>query len=207
MKKNIIQYCALAFLAFVSFSCEKDFGDNLGPTQDSVADIPVTVTNATYFERFATVTTTLATSNNVVITMEIPAGSGVIREITKVATGISGTNNLGNLNNTAVGTAYNTTGAGTAASPFVLRPIPGNGTNQITFTTNLTTDYLPYRTRNGAAYGPLRTTGTPPVVVSPSALPLPSATTIPTEIQYYFRLTLEDGRTIVPMPVRVRIID
>lgn len=180
-------------------SCEKDYGVNLGPVEDSVADIPVTVTNATFFERYPVITTSIAAGGTFTINMEIPADKGKIREITKVATGPAVVANFSNLNNTAVGTALNTSGAGTTSSPFVLTPLPGNGTNQISYTSKLT-DYLAYRIRNGAAFGPIGGTATAPTI------PVPSTTAVPTDIQYYFRLTLEDGRTIVPMPVRIRVI-
>jgi hypothetical protein len=185
MKKNIFQLCALALLSFGAFSCEKDYGDNLGPVQDSVADIPVTVTNADAFERYPVVNTSVAGGGNITITMQIPAGSGNIREISKVATGPFATITLTNLNSTAPITALNA---------------PGNGSNTITFTTTLA-NYIAYRNSQGtpANFGPANTTTTP------NSIPVPSTTATATDIQFYFRLTLEDGRTIVPLPVRVRV--
>lgn len=188
------------------FSCEKDFGDNLGPLEDSLAPIPVTVTNATFTERYPVVTTSLAAGGQVTINFEIPADKGVIREISRVVTGPSAVANFTALNLTSAGTALNTNGDGTPASPFVVAPIPGNGTNQITFTSRVA-DYLLYRLRNNnVSFGPLATTGTPPVPVIPLALPAPTSPSVPVEIQYYFRFTLEDGGTIASLPVRVRVL-
>jgi hypothetical protein len=203
MKRNIFKICTLALLSFGAFSCEKDYGVNLGPMEDSVADIPVTVTNADAFERFPVVNTSLAAGGNITITMEIPAGKGTIKEIAKVATGPFSTINLTNLNSTSPLTALNATGTGTAR---VVTPIPGNGSNSITFTTNLN-NYLAYRNLQAAAaqvnFGPA---GPPATTGGPATLPVPSTTATPTDIQFYFRLTLEDGSTIVPLPVRVRVL-
>ncbi|UOG73903.1 hypothetical protein MTX78_17495 [Hymenobacter tibetensis] len=193
MKNHFIKLCAIVFLSAGFFACEKDYGDNLGPVEDSLASIPVTVSNAEFTERYPVITTSVSAGGNFTINFEIPADKGKIAAITKVATGPSAISNLANLNSTAAASSLNTA------------PIAGNGTNQISFTSTLA-DYLAYRIRNGAAFGPVATTGNPPVAVVPTALPAPSTNNIPTEIQYYFRLTLEDGTTIVPMPVRVRLI-
>jgi len=200
MKRNIFKICALTLLSFGTFSCEKDYGDNLGPLQDSVADIPVTVTNADAFERYPVVNTSVAGGGNITITMQIPAGSGNIREITKVATGPFATITLTNLNSTAAITALNSR---VVNGTRVVTPIPGNGSNTITFTTTLN-DYLAYRNSQGsttvqATFGPANTTTTP------ASLPVPSTTATATDIQFYFRLTLDDGTTLVPLPVRVRV--
>jgi hypothetical protein len=199
MKRNIFKICALALFSFGALSCEKEY-DNLGPLQDSVADIPVTVTNADAFERYPVVNTSIAGGGNITITMQIPAGSGNIREITKVATGPFATITLTNLNSTAAITALNSR---VVNGTRVITPISGNGSNTITFTTTLN-DYLAYRNSQGnatvqATFGPANTTTTP------ASLPVPSTTATATDIQFYFRLTLEDGRTIVPLPVRVRV--
>lgn len=187
MKKHFIQFFALAFLVAGISSCEKDYGDNLGPVEDSIASTPVTVTNATFFERYPGVTTSVAAGGNIVIELSIPADKGRIKQITKVATSTATSINLGNLNSTAASTALNTA------------PIMGNGSNTITYTTTLAA-YLPYRIRVGTTAGPIGGTTAAP------AIPVPSTTAVPTDIGYYFRLELEDGTTIVPMPVRVRVL-
>ena len=205
MKNQFIKFATLALLSASVFSCKKDYGVGLGPLQDPQAEIPVTVTNATFFERYPVVTTSLAGGGQFTINFEIPAGKGIIREITRVVTGPSAVANFGNLNLASFGTSLNTTGDGTAALPFVSAPIRGNGTNQISYTSRIS-EYLPYRARNNnVSFGPLATTGNPPVPVIPLALPAQTSPTVPLDIQYYFRFTLEDGSTIVPMPVRVRV--
>lgn len=209
MKNQLIKFATLALLSAGVFSCKKDYGVGLGPLQDAQAETPVTVTNATFFERYPVVTTSVAGGGRFTINFEIPAGKGVIREITRVVTGPSVIANFGNLNLASAGTALNTTGDGTVAMPFALAPIRGNGTNQISFsgvigTTPSVYSYLPYRIRNGAGFGPAGPqAGTPPA--GPVTAPVPSTTAIPTDIQFYFRFTLEDGSTIVSMPVRVRV--
>jgi hypothetical protein len=196
MKNQFIKLCTLVLFSVSFFSCEKDFGDNLGPVQDSVANIPVTVTNATYFERYPVVTTSVAAGGKFTINFEIPADKGRIKEITRVVTGPAAIANFTNLNLTTAASALNATGTGASR---VVTPIAGNGSNQISFSSDVAT-YFTYRVANGANFGPIGGTATAP------AAPAPSATATPTEIQYYFRFTLEDGTTIVPMPVRVRVI-
>lgn len=222
MKKQIIKTCTLLVLAASTFSCKKDYGGNLGPVQDSVAEIPVTVVNADAFERYPVVNASVANGGNFTITLEIPSDKGKIREITKVVTSSAAVANFTVLNNAAttstnVGQALNTSGAGTTASPFVLTPVAGNGSNQIVFRGNIGTSttpgvysYLPYRIRNGATFGPAGPQVGPPTTpggpaTGPVTAPVPSTTSTPTDIQFYFLLTLEDGRTIIPMPVRVRV--
>jgi len=52
MKKRLAYIFGLLTLAISLGSCEKDYGpDTLGPLEDSIADIPVTVTNQQFFER------------------------------------------------------------------------------------------------------------------------------------------------------------
>lgn len=213
MKNQLIKLATLALLSAGMFSCKKDYGVGLGPLQDPQAEIPVTVTNATFFERYPVVTASVAAGGQFTINFEIPSGKGTIREITRVVTGPSAVANFGNLNLSSAGTALNTTGEGTAASPFALAPIRGNGTNQISFsgvigtsTTSGVYSYLPYRIRNGSTFGPAGPqAGTPPA--GPVTAPVPSTTAVPTDIQFYFRLTLEDNSSIVTMPVRVRVVN
>ena len=63
MKKIAIKFFALLLLATSFAACKKDYGNQLGPLQDSVAPIPVTVTNQEFFERFPVVTTKVDTTN------------------------------------------------------------------------------------------------------------------------------------------------
>ena len=189
MKRYFIQFCTLLTLSTGLFACEKDYGDKLGPLQDSVADIPVTVTNTDFFERYPGVNTSVAAGGKITIELSIPADKGKIKQITKVATGSATLANFTNLNSTAASTSYTTT------------PVLGNSSNTITFTTTLK-DYLPYRMRVGTSAGPVGPdVGTPPVATAP----VPSATAVPTDIGFYFRIELEDGSILIPRPVRVRV--
>lgn len=194
MKKHLIKLCTLLLIAASASSCEKDYGVGLGPLEDSIAEIPVTVTNATTVERFPVVTTSVATGGNITIDLSIPADKGIIKQITKVATSSTVvTINLGNLNSTT-------------APSYRPTPIMGNGSNSITFTTTLA-EYLRYRNSQPAttrdAFGPVGpNAGTPPT----PTIPVPSTNTTPTDIAYYFRIELEDGTIIVPTPVRVRVL-
>ena len=189
MKRYFIQFCTLIALSAGLFGCEKEYGDKLGPLQDSVADTPVTVVNTDFFERYPGVNTSVATGGKISIQLSIPADKGKIKQITKVATGSATLANYGNLNSPAASTAYTTT------------PVLGNGSNTITFTTTLQ-DYLPYRIRVGTSAGPIGpNVGTPPVATAPA----PSTTAVPTDIGFYFRIELEDGTILIPRPVRVRV--
>ena len=71
-------------------------------------------------------------------------------------------------------------------------PIPGNGTNTITFTSSLD-DYNKYRTRVGKVVAPIE----PTVSANPQA---------PNQINFFFLITLQDGTTVIPPLVRVRAI-
>jgi hypothetical protein len=197
MKKNIVRFIVLSLLSASVFSCEKDYGDKLGPLEDSVATIPVTVSNAAYVERVPIITTSVAAGGRFDITFQIPADKGKIREISRVATGTT----LANLNSSpAFWLNYNAT-TQTAA------PILGNGTNEVTFSSSLST-YSAYRTRiatvvgysaglNSAGAAPTVTMiGTPPVVDDRN----------PNTLRYWFLITLEDGTEIVTTEVRVRIL-
>lgn len=193
MKKQFIQLMACAMLALGSFSCKKAYDDNsLSPLQDSVTDIPITVPNQEFFERFPIVTASLSnkptatTVGPFTIVLQIPADKGKIKEITKIATGTSGLANLASSDNT-LNFNYDPVSK-------VVVPIPGNGTNQITFTSSLD-KYTAYRTRvgAGAAGQAASTAGFTPQ--NPNQLP------------YYFLLTLEDGRQLVSTAVRVRVLD
>ena len=209
MKNNLIKLCTLVLLSASILSCKKDYDPGLGPVEDSKAEIPVTVTNAQFFERYPVVTTSVAGGGNITITLAIPADKGIIKQITKVATSTPTSLNFGNLNSTNASTALNSS-VPMGTTTRVVQPIMGNGTNTITFTTKLD-DYLAYRIRVGVSagvagpqVGPPAMPGGPPT--GPVTMPTPSTTATPTDIGYYFRLELADGSTITPMPVRVRIL-
>lgn len=196
MKKNLIRVFTLAVLSVSAFSCKKDYGDKLGPIEDSPAAIPVTVKNATYFERVPIVTASVATGT-VTITLQIPADKGKIKEITRVATG----NTLANLQSSpAYQLNYNPT-------TQALTTVPGTGSNEITYTGTLAA-YTAYRARIATIPGysagintsgnaaTVTMVGTPPVVDERS----------PNHLRYWFLITLEDGTEIVTTEVRVRLL-
>ncbi|WP_310394493.1 hypothetical protein [Hymenobacter sp.] len=195
MKKQLARFLILSLLALGAFSCKKEYDDNsLSPLQDSVADVPVTVPNQEFFERFPIVTASVKNTPGAgvvgpfTIVLEIPAGKGIIREITKITTGTAGLANLQG----ADALSFNYDAAGTR-----LVPIAGNGTNQITFASSLDR-YTAYRARVGpGAAGQ-------PAVVAPNASFTPQN---PNQLPYYFLLTLEDGRQLVSTAVRVRVVE
>ena len=183
--------CCLAGLALASSSCKKVYDDNsLAPLAQAYAPIPVTVTNADFFERYYIVVAKVPTATEqgkFSITFSIPADKGKIKEITRVAVGGSGLNTV---QTGAASLLYNYNGqTGGAAAPT---PIPGNGSSTITFTSSLA-DYVKFRTRVGTVVAP-----TPATV---SAIPQS-----PNQIDFYFLLTLEDGTTIIPPRVQVRVV-
>jgi hypothetical protein len=204
MKKQFITVVALALLALGSSSCKKTYDDqHINPVGDRLADIPVIVTNYTYFERFPIITTSIAGGGQFSINFEIPADKGTIKEITKVtsaptaaATSLANLNAIVGMSGATTALAYNAKGTG---ANRVVNPIPGNNTNKITFTSNLS-EYLAFRQANGSVVGPATTTTTP------VSLPAPSTSQTPTEIQFYFLITLTDGTTIIPQPVRIRVL-
>lgn len=198
MKNTLIRFFTLAVLSVSAFSCKKDYGDKLGPLEDSVADVPVTVKNAAFIERIPIVTTSVASGGVVTITLQIPADKGKIKEITRVATGTT-------LANLQAAPAYSLNYSTTAANVV---PIAGTGTNEITFSSTLAA-YSAYRTRiatvpgysaglnsAGAAPTVTMTTGTPPVVDERN----------PNFIRYWFLIKLEDGREIITTEIRARIL-
>ena len=198
MKKNIIRFVALLILSAVTFSCEKDYGDKLGPLDDALAEIPVTVKNAQYHERVPVITTSVAAGGQFDIVLQIPAGRGTIREISRVATG----NTLANLNTGgAFLLNYNTA----TRTPS---PIAGNGSNEITFSTSLSA-YSAYRTRLTTVAGynaGLNTAGDAATVrMTTGANPVVNERD-PTTLRYWFLVTLESGQEIITTEVRVRIL-
>ena len=191
MKKQLLTLCGLLALATASVSCKKVYDDNsLAPLAQAYAPIPVTVTNANFFERYAVIEakSLSATEKGAFsITFSIPADKGTIKEITRVATGGSG---LVQVQTGAPALLYNYHGlSGSAAGATV---IPGNGTNTITFTSSLD-EYSKYRTRVGTTVAPVE----PTVSANPQA---------PNQINFFFLITLQDGTTVIPPLVRVRAI-
>lgn len=192
MKKQLFRTLVLGLLSVGAFSCKKKYDDqSLSPLQDSVTDIPVSVPNQEFFERFPIVTASLSKKDATgagpfTIILEIPADKGKIKEITKIATGTAGLANLQDPNQALL---FNYD----AAAKQVM-PIAGNGSNRITFTSSLDR-YTAYRTRVGSASAgqPASTTGF--TAQNPNQLP------------FYFLLTLEDGRQVVSTAVRVRVLD
>ena len=184
MKKQLIKFLALVLLAGSVASCKKPYdNNNLDPLAPSLAEIPVTVSNFNVFERFPVFFAT-APAGSFTITFSIPADKGKIKEITKVTTGNNGLRDL----QTGLPTVlynYNATTASTVA-------VPGNGSSTITFTSDLDT-YTQDRTRVGAGVA----TVNPVVSTNPQA---------PTQVEYYFLLTLENGSTVIPARVRVRVL-
>ena len=191
MKKQFFTLCCFALLAIASFSCKKEYDDNsLAPLDQSYAAIPVTVTNADFFERFYVIvakTPTATNNGNFSINFSIPADKGKIKEITRVATGPSGSVQV----QTGVpSTLYNYNGTGSGIGYTVT---PGNGTNTITYTSNLAA-YNTYQRRIGTTLAPISATQS-------------ANDQAPNQINFFFLITLEDGTTIVPPLVRVRIVN
>lgn len=187
MKKQLINLCCLVVLAVASFSCKKDYGsDTLAPLDQAYTPIPVTVTNADFFERFYVIVAkapTATDNGNFSINFSIPADKGKIKEITKVATGGSG---LIQVQTGAASVLYNFNGT----TGYIVTP--GNGTNTITYSSNLAA-YKTYQTRVGTGLALI------PATASTNAQ-------APNQINFYFLITLEDGTTIIPPLVRVRVI-
>jgi hypothetical protein len=205
--KNIAFKLFALFLIAAGFSaCKKDYGNQLGPLQDSLAPIPVTVTNQEFFERYAVVTTKVDTTSGSAnstgtfsITFSIPADKGKIKEITKVATGNGGVEYLQN-----------------AAYPnYASGPIAGNGSNTITFTSNLTA-VRDYSKRLNAAFA---STALPTGATRAAAFTFSGTSTgargtltpnkdpqAPNQLRFFFLLTLEDGQTLIPAEVDVRLL-
>lgn len=191
MKKHFLTVCCLAGLALASSSCKKAYDDNsLAPLAQAYAPIPVTVTNANFFERYYIVVAKAPTATEqgaFSITFAIPAEKGKIKEITRVAVGGSGLNIV---QTGAPTLLYNYNGQTGGAAGFT--PTPGNGSNTITFSSTLA-DYSKFRTRVGS--------GVAPTSATVSAVPQS-----PNQIDFYFLITLEDGTTIVPPRVQVRVV-
>jgi hypothetical protein len=204
MKKIAFKLFALILLTSSFAACKKDYGNKLAPLQDSLAPIPVTVTNQEFFERFPVVTTKVDTVNGspnstgtFTITLSIPADKGKIKEISKIATGNSGVEYLQN-----------------ASYPnYTNGPIAGNSSNTITFTSNLTAvrDYSRRLTASFAAL-PASATKTAAFAFSGTATGRKGTLTpnrdpqAPNQLRFFFLLTLEDGQQIIPTEVDVRLL-
>ncbi len=200
MKKTAIQLFLL--LLTVGFSaCKKDYGNKLGPLQDSVAAIPVTVTNQVYFERFPVVTTTVGTGTNAngtfSIDFSIPADKGKIKEITKVATGNSGVEYLQD-----------------ARYPnYLTTAVAGNGTNTITFSSDLNA-VRNYVTRLTAVFATLPASATKTAAFAFTGTSTGGAGTLtpnanpqtPNQLRFFFLITLEDGTQLITTEVDVRLL-
>jgi hypothetical protein len=198
MKNIHIQLVALLLLAASFAGCKRDYGVQLAPLQDSVANIPITVTNYEYFERFPVVsakvdTTTQGPFNSLgrfSITLSIPADKGKIKEITKIATGNSGVAYLQN----------------SSAPNYLSAPIAGNGSNTITFSSDLTS-VRNYSTQlaaspvKGSAY--IFTGQTKRL--SQTLTPNPNLQT-PNQLRFFFLITLEDGTQLISTEVDVRLV-
>ncbi|OUJ75532.1 hypothetical protein [Hymenobacter crusticola] len=196
MKKISIKLLAFIFCFVSLIACKKEY-DNLGPLEDSLADIPVTVTNKEYFERYAIVTSkvTGTNTNNTTgtfsITFSIPADKGKIKEITKVGTGAGGLEYIQN----------------SGYPNYLTAPVQGNGTNEITFTSDLNA-IRRYNTQLSTYTATLPSSATKTAAyVTPPGLTVGADPQVPTQLRYFFLLTLEDGRTIIPAEVRVRLIN
>ena len=202
MKRTAIHYLLLALLAVGFLGCKKDYGNQLGPLQDSVAAIPVTVTNQVYFERFPIVTTTVTgtgstSSGTFSIDFSIPADKGKIKEITKVATGNSGVEYLQS-----------------ALYPnYLTKTVTGTGTNTITFSSDLNAvrDYV---ARLNAAFATLPATATKTPAFAFTGTSTGGAGTLtpnanpqtPNQLRFFFLITLEDGTQLITTEVDVRLL-
>ena len=208
MKKAVINFCSLLIMATGFAACKKDYGNELGPLQDSLAAIPVTVTNAVYFERFPVVTCTvdtgkvakgsLTSSGTFSIAFSIPADKGIIKEITKVATGGGGVEYLQD-----------------ARYPnYANGPIAGNGSNTITFSSSLA-EVRNYVTKLNTTFATLPGTATKTAAYSFSGLNAGIKGTLtpnrdlqaPNQLRFFFLITLADGTTqLIPTEVDVRLL-
>ncbi|GAA4503796.1 hypothetical protein GCM10023172_29280 [Hymenobacter ginsengisoli] len=204
MKKSAIQFLFLLVLVAGFAGCKKDYGNKLGPLQDSVAAIPITVTNQVYFERFPVVTAKVDTTNGLAnstgsfsITLSIPADKGKIKEITKVATGNSGVEYL----------------QSNLYPNYLTTPVAGNGSNTITFSSDLNA-VRNYVTRLNAAFPTLPAGSTKTAAYAftenlarrKGTLTPNSNPQTPNQLRFFFLITLEDGTQLISTEVDVRLI-
>jgi len=204
MKKIHINLLAFLLCAIGFSACEKDYGPRLAPLQDAVAPIPITVVNQEYFERFPVVTTKVDTAAGAAkstgtfsIELSIPADKGKIKEITKVGTGNSGVlyvqdNRYPN---------------------YLGAPVAGNGSNKITFTSNLN-EVRDYDARLSATFKstPSLAVKNPAFTFTGTSLGKPGTLTpnanlqTPNQLRYFFLVTLEDGTQLISTEVDVRLL-
>ena len=199
MKKTAIHFLFLLVLAAGFAGCKKDYGNKLGPLQDSVAAIPVTVTNQVYFERFPIVTTTVGADGNGTfsIAFSIPADKGKIKEITKVATGNSGVEYL----------------QSSLYPNYLTTAVAGTGTNTITFSSDLNA-VRSYVTRLNAAFPTLPAGSTKTAAFAFTGTSTGGAGTLtpntnpqtPNQLRFFFLITLEDGTQLITTEVDVRLL-
>jgi len=197
MKNIAFKLFALLLLAGSFAACKKDYGNHLAPLQDSLAAIPVTVTNQEYFERFPVVTTKVdstkgptVSTGTFSIVLSIPADKGTIKEITKVAMGNSGVAYLQDQN-----------------APNYSAVITGNGSNSITFNSDLTTvrDYSK-RLASSPVKGTAYTFTGQTKRLSQTLTPNPNPQT-PNQLRFFFLLTLGDNTTqLISTEVDVRLL-
>lgn len=203
MKNIAFKFSALLLFCVSFTACKKDYGNVLGPLQDSVAPIPITVTNQEFFERFPIVTTKVdttdgsrASTGKFSITFSIPADKGKIKEITKVATGNSGVEYLQD----------------TRYPNYQTTATSGNGSNTITFTSNLT-DMRDYSSRLSTAFSTLPGSATKSPAYTFTAqtgrkgtlTPNPNPQT-PNQLRFFFLITLEGGQQLITTEVDVRLL-
>ncbi|MDJ0363969.1 hypothetical protein QMK33_02305 [Hymenobacter sp. H14-R3] len=201
MKKTICNFGLLLLLAAGFSACHKDYGNHLAPLQDSVANIPVTVTNQVYFERFPVVTTTVGAGTNAngtfSIEFSIPADKGKIKEITKVATGNGGVEYL----------------QSSSYPNYLTAAVTGTGTNTITFSSDLNA-VRSYVTRLNAAFATLPATATKSAAFAFTGTSAGGAGTLtpntnpqtPNQLRFFFLITLEDGTQLITTEVDVRLL-
>ncbi|TXK46434.1 hypothetical protein FVR03_10560 [Pontibacter qinzhouensis] len=140
--------------------------------------VPVTFPGATTYGFNPYITHSIASGGDITFTMSIPENSGrTIREITKVVGGATAIN-AGSVNSAVVGGTGSTAAYNTAV-------IPGNGTTA-TFTTNLT--------EFAAKTGEAAKTDANKLIKSGG------------ELAFMFLVTLDNGETIIPVQVRVRLV-
>ena len=203
MKNIAFKFLALLLFCISFTACKKDYGNVLGPLQDSVAPIPVTVTNQEFFERFPIVTTKVDTAGGsrsstgtFSIAFSIPSDKGKIKEITKVATGNSGVEYLQD----------------SRYPNYLTIAKSGNGSNTITFTSNLN-EMRDYSSRLLASFAALPSSATKTLAYSfpkqtgrkGTLTPNPDPQA-PNQLRFFFLITLEDNQQLITTEVDVRLL-
>lgn len=199
MKNIRTQLIALLLITAGFAGCKRDYGVELAPLSDAQANIPITVTNYDFFERFPVVQSKVDASANgtFTINLSIPADKGKIKEITKIDTGNSGVEYLQD----------------TRYPSYLTTPIAGNGSNTITFTSDLNA-MRSYVTRLNAAFSSLPSTATKTAAFVFTGTSVGGAGTLtpntnlqtPNQLRFFFLLTLEDGTQLISTEVDVRLV-